>query len=278
MVSIDEALREAARQLRSNGVLSPELTARVLLSDVLRCSKAWLEAHSQESLKPENLEEYQSALDARSDGVPLQYIRGIQEFFGMQFAVDPAVLIPRPETEHLVEAALAVIRPGDRVVDIGTGSGAIAVILALHSPAAKVIASDISLPALSVANRNASSLGASVEFFAAPAAAALGDGTVDIVVTNPPYIPRADACGLQRELRYEPSVALYGGEDGLQVFDRIARSARAALRSGGWMLAEIGFGSRERVERMLAEGGWERTEFRPDLAGIDRVVVTRRPI
>ena len=273
---IREALFESVRRLRSSGVAVPEMTARVLLSDVLGQDQAWLEAHSEEAVGPGQLERFRSALRARADGVPLQYIRGVQEFFGLEFAVTPAVLIPRPETEHLVEAALQRIRPGDRVVDIGTGSGAIAVSLALNAPSATVLASDISLDALAVASRNAASLGAEVRFLAADAAYALASTTVEMVVTNPPYVPRADACGLQKELYHEPAVALYGGEDGLEVFERIARSAWEALRRGGWLLAEIGFGSRDAVRRLLRSRGWEQPAFLSDLAGIDRVVITRR--
>ncbi len=273
---IREALFESVRRLRSSGVAVPEMTARVLLSDVLGQDQAWLEAHSEEAVGPGQLERFRSALRARADGVPLQYIRGVQEFFGLEFAVTPAVLIPRPETEHLVEAALQRIRPGDRVVDIGTGSGAIAVSLALNAPSAKVLASDISLDALAVASRNAARLGAEVRFLAADAAYALASTTVEMVVTNPPYVPRADACGLQKELYHEPAVALYGGEDGLEVFERIARSAWEALRRGGWLLAEIGFGSRDAVRRLLRSRGWEQPAFLSDLAGIDRVVITRR--
>ena len=273
---IREALFESVRQLRSSGVAVPEMTARVLLSDVLGHDQAWLEAHSEEAVRPGQLERFRSALRARADGVPLQYIRGVQEFFGLEFAVTPAVLIPRPETEHLVEAALQRIRPGDRVVDIGTGSGAIAVSLALNAPSATVLASDISLDALAVASRNAARMGAEVRFLAADAACALASTTVEMVVTNPPYVPRADACGLQKELYHEPAVALYGGEDGLEVFERIARSAWEALRRGGWLLAEIGFGSRDAVWRLLRSRGWEQPAFLSDLAGIDRVVITRR--
>lgn len=273
---IREALFESVRQLRSSGVAVPEMTARVLLSDVLGQDQAWLEAHSEEAVGPGQLERFRSALRARADGVPLQYIRGVQEFFGLEFAVTPAVLIPRPETEHLVEAALQRIRPGDRVVDIGTGSGAIAVSLALNAPSATVLASDISLDALAVASRNAARMGADVRFLAADAAYALASTTVEMVVTNPPYVPRADACGLQKELHHEPTVALYGGEDGLEVFERIARSAWEALRRGGWLLAEIGFGSRDAVRRLLRSSGWEQPAFLSDLAGIDRVVITRR--
>lgn len=273
---IREALFESVRQLRSSGVAVPEMTARVLLSDVLGQDQAWLEAHSEEAVGPGQLERFRSALRARTDGVPLQYIRGVQEFFGLEFAVTPAVLIPRPETEHLVEAALQRIRPGDRVVDIGTGSGAIAVSLALNAPSATVLASDISLDALAVASRNAARLGAEVRFLAADAAYALASTTVEMVVTNPPYVPRADACGLQKELYHEPAVALYGGEDGLEVFERIARSAWEALRRDGWLLAEIGFGSRDAVRRLLRSRDWEQPAFLSDLAGIDRVVITRR--
>ncbi len=273
---IGEVLHEAVRLLRSSGVPSAAMAARVLLADALGRDHAWLEAHSEDSTGAAVLRRYRSMLRDRAAGVPLQYIRGTQEFYGIEFTVSPAVLIPRPETEHLVEAALDRIRPGHLVADIGTGSGAIAVSLALNAPPATVVASDVSREALRIAKGNAERLGAKVQFFAADAALALARSRVDMVVTNPPYVPTGDAGGLQRELAHEPPVALFGGKTGLEVFGRIAESAFSALKPRGWFLSEIGFCSREAVAQLLLGEGWDRPEFLPDLAGIDRVVVTRR--
>lgn len=274
-MGIEEALGESVRMLRAAHIAEPALTARILLADTLGRSKAWLEAHSSDHVTTKDRDRFRAMVKARADGVPLQYVRGVQEFFGLEFAVSPAVLIPRPETEHLVEAALDHIRAGDRVVDIGTGSGAIAVSLALNSPAARVLASDISLDALQVAKGNADRLGAMVSFFAGDAVSALAPQSADLVVTNPPYIPLSEAPGLQEELRHEPSMALFGGRSGLSVLKRIAHGAREALRPGGWFLAEIGFGTQESVRQLLLAGGWAEPRFLPDLAGIDRVVVTK---
>lgn len=274
-MNIAASLREAAQRLRTRHVDAPDLTARVLLADLLDRDQAWLVAHSDDEIEHSLRERYEGAVRRRCEGVPLQYIRELQEFYGLDFHVNPDVLIPRPETEHVVEAALQRIRPGDLVLDVGTGSGAVAVSLAKHAPGATVIASDISPAAASVAKSNASRLNVSVQFFLGDVTGAIAASQVDVLVSNPPYVPLRDAPGLQAELRHEPPVALFGGEDGLAVIRRLVADARRVLKPGGWLLAEIGFSTRDAVAALFDESQWQGRDFLPDLAGIDRVVATR---
>ena len=274
-MSIATTLREATQRLRARHVHAPELTARLLLADLLDRDQAWLVAHSNEEIEHSLGERYEEAVRRRCEGVPVQYIRELQEFYGLDFHVNPDVLIPRPETEHVVEAALQRIRPGDLVLDVGTGSGAIAVSLAKHAPSATVLASDISPAATRVAKFNAARLDARVRFFLGDVTGAIAASHVDVLVSNPPYVPLRDAPGLQAELRHEPPVALFGGEDGLGVIRRLVADACRILRPGGWLLAEIGFGTRDAVAALFDRSRWQRPDFLPDLAGIDRVVATR---
>ena len=275
-MTVDRALEEAAETLAGGRVDAPRLTARLLLGDALACHPAWLVAHGDEQLTADRLGAFREMVCRRAGGTPTQYIRGKQEFYGLEFRVTPDALIPRPETEHLVEAALERISPSDCVLDIGTGSGAVAVTLASLRPDARVFAADLSLPALSVAASNAARLGCPVPLCATDLCAAFGSHRFDMVVSNPPYIPLRQAPSLQRELRFEPSLALYGGEDGLQVIGRLALESRRILKAGGWLLMEIGFGSRAAVERLLRSSGWTGLRFLADLAGIERVAVARR--
>ena len=215
-------------------------------------------------------------------GKPTQYITGLQEFYGREFRVTPDVLIPRPETEHVIEAALARVnvhasglrtanvngRAGTdsklgtgsvsmpRVLDIGAGSGAIAVTLALETKA-RVFATDISQPALGIAAENAQRLGANVSFIACDLGSAFADQSFDIVVSNPPYVPGRDRHNVQREVRdFEPEIALYGGEDGLVVYRRLIPEARRLLKPGGWLIMELGYEGGDPVREMLTD--WER--------------------
>lgn len=274
-MNIAATLRKAAQRLRTRHVHAPDLTARVLLADLLDRDQAWLVAHSDDEIEHGLRERYEEAVRRRCEGVPMQYIRELQEFYGLDFRVNPDVLIPRPETEHVVEAALQRIRPGNLVLDVGTGSGAIAVSLARHAPGATVIASDISPAAARVARANAENLDANVEFFLGDLVDALSGNQVDVLVSNPPYVPLRDAPGLQAELRHEPPMALFGGEDGLGVIRRLVADARRVLKPGGWLLAEIGFGTRDAVAALFDRSQWQRPDFLPDLAGIDRVIATR---
>ena len=275
-MNLGEALREAAGALRSHRVDVPELTARVLLAHALERDQSWLAAHSDKPITEDRRQAYTEMIRTRCGGIPTQYIRGFQEFFELAIHVTPDVLIPRPETEHLVEAAIARVRPGDRAVDIGTGSGAIAIAVAKNSPGAIISASDLSSRALRVAAGNATRLESSVRFCQGDLAAPFRRGSFDVVVSNPPYVPRKDMGGLQRELRHEPSMALFGGEDGLRIVGRLVHEVPRILRPGGWFLVEIGFNSRPAVEVMLGRPEWEQPEFLKDLAGIDRVVAVRR--
>ena len=275
-MTLRECQREAIESLRTHHVQAPELTASLLLGHVIGRTRAWLIAHSEDCLDEAACERFARLVEERCDGVPTQYLRGTQEFYQLEFQVTPDVLIPRPETEHLVEAALQRIGQGHKVLDLGTGSGAVAVALALNSPEATVTATDVSLEALRIARENALRLGCELRLCQGNVVSQFADGRFDIVVSNPPYVPLRDACGLQRELRHEPSVALFGGEDGLEVTRRLVRDAPRVLKPGGWLLVEIGFGMRDAVDGLLRGPEWTPPEFLPDLAGIDRVAAVQR--
>jgi release factor glutamine methyltransferase len=206
-------------------------------------------------------------------GKPTQHITGVQEFYSREFRATPDVLIPRPETEHVIEAALPL---GARnIVDVGTGSGAIAITLALETKA-RVIGTDISLAALHVAAENGRSLGAGVTWLACDLGSGLAGGRFDLVVSNPPYVAARDKSTLQREVRdHEPEVALYGGDDGLEVYQRLVPEAERLLAPGGWLVMEIGHDLSDAVRGML--GAWRNVEIRKDLAGLPRVILAQRP-
>ena len=235
--------------------------------------RAWLYAHSGDELKEVWWIHYGRYLHQRLQGQPTQQITGVQEFYGRDFRVTRDVLIPRPETEHVVEAALKL---GARnIVDIGTGSGAIAITLALET-GARVVGTDISTAALRVAAANGRTLGAAVSWLACDLASALTSGSFELVVSNPPSVPARDKTTIQREVRYyEPEVALYGGDDGLEIYRRLVPEAGRLLVSGGWLVMEIGYALGDAVSGML--GAWKDVEIRTDLAGLPRVILARRP-
>lgn len=252
----------------------PRLTAEVLLSHAVHCARTYLYAHPEQELKEVEWIHYGRYLHERLSGKPTQYITGRQEFYGREFRVSPAVLIPRPETEHLVEAAVKQLRPGARIVDVGTGSGAIAISVALElgSP---TIGCDISREAIAVASRNAESLSAPVEFVCGDLLAAFAPGWFDAVLSNPPYVPRRHRESLQREVRdFEPEVALFGGENGNEIYAALFEQAARVLKPGGWLMLELGFGSLDAVLRM-AQTGWQDVATADDLAGIPRVLTAR---
>jgi release factor glutamine methyltransferase len=264
-VNLLTALLQGQKLLEDAKISAPRLTAEVLLAHAIGCDRPWLYAHSDEELRELWWIHYGRYLHQRIQGVPTQYITGRQEFYGREFLVTRDVLIPRPETEHVIEAALP--HAHGLVLDVGTGSGAIAVTLALESNAC-VIATDISLAALTIAQENARRLGAAAEFVQCDLAGALS-GPFDLIVSNPPYIPEGE--GLPREVReHEPAVALFGGSDGFEIYRRLIPEVARLLKPGGWLVMELGYRSADTVRSMLT--GWRDVEVIADLAGLSRVV------
>jgi release factor glutamine methyltransferase len=273
-MTLQTALLQGAQLLEAAAIPAPRLTAEVLLAHAARCSRTHLYAHSECELKEVEWIHYGRYLHERLTGKPTQYITGRQEFYGREFRVNPAVLIPRPETEHLVEIAIQRLTPTSRIVDVGCGSGAIAVSVALELNTS-VIACDISLPALDVARRNAQNLGASVEFIASDLLSPFAARSFDAVLSNPPYVPLNARDGLQREVRdFEPALALFGGPDGNQIYARLVADAVRALKPGGLLIMELGVSSLDAVLDMT-QTGWQEVKVDDDLAGIPRVLTAR---
>jgi len=270
-MTVRTALLQGTKLLEEAGTAVPRLTAEVLLCHALRCERVYLFAHPEQELTEIAWIHYGRYLHERLQGKPTQYITKRQEFYGREFRVTRDVLIPRPETEHVVEAA---VRCGGRdVLDVGTGSGALAVTLQLETAAA-VTATDISAPAALVAADNARRLGALVNVVVCDLMSAIATASIDLIVSNPPYVPRSDEHGLQREVRdWEPHAALFAGDSGFEIYERIVADAVRVLRPGGWLVMELGFASLQRVSDMLA--GWQEIRVEPDLAGIPRVIAAR---
>ncbi|HUJ21084.1 MAG TPA: peptide chain release factor N(5)-glutamine methyltransferase [Bryobacteraceae bacterium] len=273
-MTLQQALLQGTRVLEEAGVAAPRLTAEVLLAHALRCERPFLYAHSDRELGEVEWIHYGRYLHERLQGKPTQYITGRQEYYGREFRVTPDVLIPRPETEFVVETALEVARNARRMVDVGCGSGAIAVTLRLET-GAEVLGTDVSAAALQVAAENARRLGADVALIACDLVSALADQSVDLVVSNPPYVPLDERAGVQREVRdYEPPVALFAGPTGFEIYERLLSDAPRVLRPGGWLILELGYNSRDRVIAMLGTE-WRDVRVAPDLAGIPRVLAAR---
>jgi release factor glutamine methyltransferase len=281
MPTFAKVLVEAALQL------APSPTARrdaaLLLLHTARLTKADLLTHPDYEVTDLQLSEYRAAIARRALHEPVQYITGIQEFYGRPFAVTPAVLIPRPETEHLVEAALAMLpQPTDirplRILDIGTGSGILAITLALELPHATVTATDISPAALAVAQQNAHAQGADrIRFTLSDLFAAVDDQRFDCIVSNPPYVATSEL--LEPQVRdYEPAAALYAGDDGLAIYRRLIPQAHTHLEPGGHLLLEIGHGQRDALQHLLAQTGFDNIRFIDDLQGIPRVAIAQNSL
>jgi release factor glutamine methyltransferase len=251
--------------LAKAGVAEPRLNAEVLLAFAMKCERVYFFAHPEQALREVEWIHYGRYLDERMRGKPTQYITHKQEFYGRHFRVTRDVLIPRPETELLVEAVLQRRPAGlGRVVDVGTGSGAIAFTLGATG-------CDLSFEALQVARSNGVR-----GLVCCDLLSCFADGSLDVVVSNPPYIPIGDCGGLQREVRdFEPHLALFGGADGLEVYRRLIPEARRVLRPGGLLAVEMGIGQDSALRDMVA--GWERVEVLADLAGISRVLVCLAP-
>ena len=272
-MTLQTALLQGTQLLEEAGVIAPRLTAEVLLAHALHSDRVFLYAHPERELKEVEWLHYGRYLHERIEGKPTQYITKRQEFYGREFRVTPDVLIPRPETEHVVEAALPLAKRARRILDVGVGSGALAVTLQLETGAG-MWATDISPAAASVAAANAQRLGARVLVVVCDLMDAIADHSIDLIVSNPPYVPLDEREGMQREVRdWEPPVALFAGATGFELYERIAAGARRVLGPGGHLVMELGFGSADRVANLL--GDWHNVRMEPDLAGIPRVIAAR---
>jgi release factor glutamine methyltransferase len=269
---VGEALQTARARLAAVSKNSRR-DAELLLAHLLGWDQAALLTHPERVLTPAEADQFESMLSRRLASEPVQYITGVQEFFGLPFEVSPAVLIPRPETEHLVEAVLERFgrESSPRIIDVGTGSGAIAVALAHAIPRSQVTAVDLSSAALDVARRNADRNGVSdrVTLLQSDLLAAVESENFEVVVSNPPYIAEGEVLEPQ-VLNYEPRSALYAGPTGLEVYERLIPQARRLLKPEGWLMFEIGYGQSPALLKLLRD--WNDVSFLNDLQGIPRVV------
>jgi len=278
-----EALNFAIRRMTSARVPSPRLNAEILLMFVLGCDRAYLYGHPERELTSEEQSRYEEALAHREQGVPSQYITGHQEFWGMDFIVTPAVLIPRPETEHVIETVLARVGQapspaGLKIVDVGSGSGCIALALAKELPQAEIHVTEISPAALEIAEANAArhQLTGRIKFHDTDLLRGLQSGYFDFVVSNPPYVGESEEDSVQLEVRkFEPRGAVFAGPAGTEVIERLIPQAREALKPGGWLVMEISGTIAARARELLT--GWKAVEISNDLQGIPRVASARRP-
>jgi release factor glutamine methyltransferase len=269
-MTLRAALADAARQFEKAGVGAPRLTAEVLLAHTLGRDRSYLIAHDQDPCPSS----FAALVHQRLEGVPTQYLTGRQEFYGRDFAVTPGVLIPRPETEHVVERALELAPGASAIADIGCGSGIIGITLALELRRPTLL-TDLSPAALTLARRNAERLHAACDFLEADLLTACRPHSLDLIVSNPPYIPLGDRPTLATEVRdHEPSLALFGGESGNDVYARLLADAPRVLRPGGWLVLELGWQSAAAVTA-LAQEHFTQIEVGQDLAGHDRVFSAR---
>ena len=271
MTTVRQALDRATLELEASS-LKPRRDAELLLMHVLGWDRTALLTRPERELSGAEMLQYQALLTRRRAAEPMQYITGVQEFFGLDFKVTRDVLIPRAETELVVEALLHRVDRDQRlrIADVGTGSGAIAIALAIALPNSQITAIDLSAPALAVARENAERHGVEerLRFLRADLLEGSTPRSFDAVVSNPPYI--ADGEVLEAQVRdYEPAAALYAGPTGLEVYERLIPQAREMLTPGGWLILEIGYGQRDALGRMLRE--WADLSFQEDLQGIPRV-------
>lgn len=276
-VTYQSAIHSASKRLSASSYsATAHRDAELLLLHVTGLTRAALLTHPEGILTPGQHAAYQNAIIRRERAEPVQYITGTQEFFGRPFRVTPAVLIPRPETEHLVEAALALASPAKplRIADVGTGSGILAITLALHLTHATIVATDISPAALSVARSNAEQHNVvnRIQFLEADLLGNAEPASYDLIVSNPPYIPESEVLETQ-VAAYEPPVALYAGSDGLTIYRRLIRVAARALAPGGHLLLEIGHGQSHAIAALLQQAALREVHFENDLQGIPRVAV-----
>ncbi len=299
--SVRSLLKQGIGQLREAKVPSFTLAAELLLLHVAARDRTWLYAHPEEILSGDATIQYFALIQRRAHGEPTQHLTGKQEFWGLEFEVTPDVLIPRPETEHLIEVALdrlalrelrasrspRLTGNGITLVDVGTGSGCIAIALAKELPDATVCATDISPAALNVARRNASRLGVSdriqflesnlLEAFIESRATDLESRLFDLIVCNPPYVGQRDAESLPGEVRdHEPPAALFAGEEGYELYGALIPEAARHLKPGGLLVLELGYNSLPAVHPLLDSAHWTNVAVTNDLAGLPRVLAAER--
>ena len=274
MTTCRDALRAASGMLAQAGVPDPAVDAAFLLSHVTGAPHLLLRAEGWRELTQSQLADYQALIDRRCQREPLQYILGTAQFMGVTLRAQPGALIPRNDTETLCEQALARMQGRERVLDLCTGTGALAIAIALRFPGAQVTAADISADALDVARQNIADTGARVTLRQGDLFAAAAGERFDIIVSNPPYITAEEMADLQPEVCREPALALYVGLDGLDFYRRIAREAPDYLSPGGWLLLEIGSAQAEAVSALLAER-FEALAAYPDMQGLPRAVAAR---
>jgi release factor glutamine methyltransferase len=278
---VTKTLRELVREAETALLAGPhperaKLDADTLMLHVLKQDRAWLLTHEDDEAPDSS--EYVGLVARRAAGEPIQYITGSSEFFGLPFSVGPGVLIPRPETEHLVEEVIRLAGQSKedtlRIADVGTGSGILAVALAHALPKARIAAVDLSPQALLVARENAgrNQVADRIEFFEGDLLGPLAGRSFAIIASNPPYVPTGDLASLAVEVReHEPHSALFAGEDGLEIYGRLIPGARELLVPGGWLVMEIGYGQQAAVRELLSKGNYSNIYFIPDYQGIPRI-------
>ena len=284
-MQLKQAVESAYQLFVENDVPSPRLNAELLLLFVLNRERAYLYAHPERELTPDEQSNFDEVIRERARGCPTQYITGHQEFWGLDLLVSPAVLIPRPETEHVVETVLELVKeypfdgPGRlKLLDVGTGSGCIALALASELPHAEIHACDISEEALEIARVNAArlALGGKVLFRKSDLLSVYAGEQFDFVISNPPYVGERDADKVQKQVReFEPKIAVFSGCEGMEIYRRLVPQAHEHLRPAGWLVAEIGYSEEDNVRNLLA--GWAEIQVTPDLQGIPRVIAAKKP-
>jgi release factor glutamine methyltransferase len=281
-MTIADAILQGTQMLHKAGVAEPRREAGSLLAHLLGKDRTFLITQAEDTLSDADLDSYRGLVERRAKWEPLQYITGVQDFFGLEFKVTPEVLIPRPETELLVETALKLIDPEatSYICDVGTGSGCIAVTLLRERPLAHAIAVDISDVAIKIAECNAArqSVNERMSFVVSDCFESLGSDTLfDLIVSNPPYVSAEALDGLQREVRdHEPRIALSPGLDGLAIIRRLIQEAPELLKPHGYLLLEIGFDQAAAVERLIDRNTWKLLDIYPDLQGIPRIVALQK--
>jgi release factor glutamine methyltransferase len=283
-VTISEALKRASQVLRESTVPNDILDAQTLLAEALGCDRTYLIINYHQTVPPDALEKYRILVERRASGEPLQYITGHQEFFGLEFEVTADVLIPRPETEIIIEETIRLAR-GARldeplIIDVGTGSGCIAITLARELERSRVIATDISPAALLVAKRNARRHGleSRIAFVASDLLRALSQSlSADFIISNPPYVSQEQLSGLQREVRdWEPRLALTDFGDGLSFYRTLFEQAPALLKAGGYLICEMGYTQSAEIQGLIDRKYWAEPQLLDDLQGIPRTLVVSK--